>query len=71
MPDKNKKLVKELSRRGVLRALAAYIVIVWLLAQGLVDLFPAVGLPEWTIRRFLVAAVAGTPLVAFLAGGMI
>ncbi len=67
MPDKNKKLVKELSRRGVLRALAAYIVIVWLLAQGLVDLFPAVGLPEWTIRLFLVAAVAGTPLVAFLA----
>jgi hypothetical protein len=67
MPEKQQKLVKELNRRGVLRALAAYIVIVWLLAQGLVDLFPAVGLPEWAIRVFLAVAVAGTPLVAFLA----
>jgi hypothetical protein len=67
MPDKKHKLVGELNRRGVFRTLAAYIVIVWLLAQGLVDLFPAVGLPDWTIRVFLAAAVAGTPLVAFLA----
>ena len=67
MPDKKHKLVSELNRRGVYRTLAAYIVIVWLLAQGLVDLFPAVGLPEWTIRLFLAAAVAGAPLVAFLA----
>lgn len=67
MPDKKHKLVAELNRRGVLRTLAAYIVIVWLLAQGLVDLFPAVGLPDWTIRLFLAAAVAGAPLVAFLA----
>jgi len=67
MPEKKQKLVKELHRRGVLRALAAYIVIVWLLAQGLVDLFPAVGLPEWAIRLFLVTAVAASPLVTFLA----
>jgi hypothetical protein len=67
MPDRKHKLVGELNRRGVVRTLAAYIVIVWLLAQGLVDLFPAVGLPEWAIRVFLAAAVAGTPLVAFLA----
>ena len=67
MPDKKKKLVKELSRRRVIRTLAAYVVIVWLLAQGLVDLFPAVGLPDWSIRLFLATAVAATPLVAFLA----
>ena len=67
MPGKKRKLVRELSRRGVIRALAAYIVIVWLLAQGLVDLLPAVGLPEWAIRLFLATAVAATPLVAFLA----
>ena len=62
-----KKLARELVRRGVLRALGAYIVIVWLLAQGLVDLFPAMGLPEWSIRVFLAIAVTGTPVVAVLA----
>ena len=62
-----KKLASELVRRGVLRALGAYIVIVWLLAQGLVDLFPAIGLPEWSIRVFLAIAVTATPVVAVLA----
>lgn len=62
-----KSLVKELVRRGVLRALGAYAVIVWLLAQGLVDLFPAIGFPEWSIRVFLGVATGATPLVAFLA----
>lgn len=61
------KLFKELNRRGVLRALAAYIALIWLLAQGVVDLFPAIGLPEWTIRAFLVCSVAGTPVIGFLA----
>ena len=67
MPDKNKKLVRELNRRGVFRALVAYAVIVWLAATGLVDLFPAVGFPDWSIRVFLATVVAATPLVAFLA----
>lgn len=61
------KLARELVRRGVLRALGAYIVIVWLLAQGLVDLFPAIGLPEWSIRVFLALAITGTPIVVVLA----
>ena len=67
MPEKKKKLVKELNRRGVIRAVAAYAFLVWLAATGLVDLFPAVGFPDWSIRVFLVAAVLATPLVAFLA----
>ena len=67
MPGKNPKLMSELRRRGVIQALAAYFIIVWLLAQGLVDLLPAVGLPEWAIRVFLATAVVATPLVAFLA----
>lgn len=60
-------LVKELVRRGVFRALGAYVVIVWLLAQGLVDLLPAIGMPEWSIRVFLGVAIGSTPLVALLA----
>ena len=67
MPDKNKKLVEELNRRGVIRAVLAYALLIWLAATGLVDLFPAVGFPDWSIRAFLAAAVVATPLVAFLA----
>lgn len=67
MPEKNKKLVQELNRRGVIRAVIAYGLVVWLAATGLVDLFPAVGLPDWSIRAFLATSVAATPLVAFLA----
>lgn len=67
MPENNKKLVTELNRRGVIRALIAYAVFVWLAATGLVDLFPAVGFPEWSIRVFLAGALFATPLVAFLA----
>jgi hypothetical protein len=67
MPEKNKKLVQELNRRGVFRALVAYAVVIWLAATGLVDLFPAVGFPDWSIRLFLGTALAATPLVAFLA----
>jgi pSer/pThr/pTyr-binding forkhead associated (FHA) protein len=67
MPENNKKLVQELNRRGVIRALVAYAVVIWLAATGLVDLFPAVGFPDWSIRLFLATAVAATPLVAFLA----
>jgi hypothetical protein len=57
----------ELVRRGVLRALGAYGVAIWLLAQGLVDLLPAVGLPEWSIQAFLFVSAAATPLVCIVA----
>lgn len=67
MAEKKNRLMKELKRRGVIQALAAYTVIVWVLAEGLVDLLPAIGFPDWTIRLFLLGGVAGTPLVAFLA----
>lgn len=67
MPKMIKKLAAELTRRSVLRALGAYGIAVWLLAQGLVDLLPAIGLPEWAIRVFLVVAVGFTPVVAVIA----
>ena len=54
-------------RRGVLRALGAYVFVVWALAVGLVDLLPAVGFPDWAIRAFLATAIAATPVVGFVA----
>ncbi|MEO7052788.1 MAG: tetratricopeptide repeat protein [Rhodanobacter sp.] len=51
----------ELKRRNVLRAAAIYAAAVWALAQGISQLGPSVGLPDWTTRWFLVAAIIGFP----------
>ena len=61
-----KALAKELIRRGVLRALGAYVAILWLSAQGVVDVFPALGLPEWTVKGFLIIGIAGIPVIAIV-----
>jgi TolB-like protein/thioredoxin-like negative regulator of GroEL len=51
----------ELKRRNVLRAGAFYTAAVWALAQGIAQLSPAIGLPDWVTRWFLVAAIIGFP----------
>ncbi len=59
-------LFAELQRRNVFRAGAFYIAATWALAQGIAQLGPAIGLPDWTTRWFLVAAVIGFPFwIAF------
>ncbi len=61
------ELYGELSRRRVIRTTGIYVVGVWLLAQGAADLFPAFGLPDWTVRAFVIGGVLGLPLVIVLA----
>jgi TolB-like protein/Tfp pilus assembly protein PilF len=59
-------LFAELRRRNVFRAGAFYVAATWALAQGISQLGPAIGLPDWTTRWFLIAAVIGFPLwIAF------
>ena len=58
--------VAELFRRKVVRLLGAYVVILWLLAQGLADLFPAFGFPDWSLRVFILAGLAVIPLLAWV-----
>src|SRR5262245_10660938 len=56
----------ELSRRNVIRATILYLGAVWALAQGISQLGPSVGAPEWATRWFLVAAGIGFPFwIAF------
>ena len=55
------KFVAELRRRNVLRAGVLYIGAVWALAQGIAQLSPVVGTPDWVARWFLVAAAIGFP----------
>ena len=60
-------LFGELRRRNVLRAGVLYIGAAWALAQGLAQLTPVVGAPQWITRGFLVAAAFGFPLwIAFV-----
>lgn len=59
-------LFTELKRRNVLRAGLLYTGAVWALAQGIAQLGPSVGAPEWITRWFLVAAAIGFPFwIAF------
>ncbi|MFI4970684.1 MAG: hypothetical protein ACHP7D_10805, partial [Lysobacterales bacterium] len=51
----------ELKRRNVLRAAVLYAGAVWALAQGIAQLGPSVGAPDWVTRWFLIAAVIGFP----------
>jgi TolB-like protein/Tfp pilus assembly protein PilF len=51
----------ELKRRNVLRAGVLYIGAIWALAQGISQLGPSLGLPDWATRWFLVAGVVGFP----------
>jgi len=58
--------IAELKRRNVLRAAAFYLAAVWALAQGIAQLGPSFGMPEWGTRWFVIAAVIGFPFwIAF------
>lgn len=59
-------LFAELKRRNVWRAAVVYAAGVWAFGQGLSQFSPALGLPDWTTRWFLVAACIGFPFwIAF------
>ncbi|HZX89030.1 MAG TPA: hypothetical protein VFE67_00190, partial [Rudaea sp.] len=61
-----RSLFSELRRRNVFRAAVLYIGAVWALTQGIAQLTPVVGAPEWAARWFLVAAIIGFPFwIAF------
>ena len=61
-----RNFLAELKRRNVIRPAILYLGAVWALAQGISQLGPSVGAPEWATRWFLVAAGIGFPFwVAF------
>src|SRR5882757_2884738 len=51
-----RSLFAEMRRRNVIRAALLYIGAVWAFGQGLSQFSPAIGLPDWATRWFLVAA---------------
>ena len=59
-------LFAELRRRNVFRAGAFYAAAVWALAQGISQLGPAFGMPDWGTRWFVIACAIGFPFwIAF------
>jgi TolB-like protein/Flp pilus assembly protein TadD len=62
----SRKIFAELKRRNVIRAVILYVGAAWALAQGISQLGPSIGTPEWATRWFLVAAGIGFPFwIAF------
>lgn len=58
--------VTELFRRKVVRLVGAYIVIFWALAQGYAQLYEVFGLPDWTVRAFVILGIVLAPVFAYV-----
>ncbi len=58
---------RELRRRRLARICGAYVFIAWLAVQIADILFPALFLPEWSVRLVLVVAIIGLPCALVLA----
>ncbi|MGD8322956.1 MAG: FHA domain-containing protein [Gammaproteobacteria bacterium] len=56
---------KELLRRKVVRILGAYLIALWVLAQGFASLFPVLGIPNWVLLGLIVIGIAAIPVIAF------
>jgi len=60
-------LVTELRRRQVFRAAAWYAAAAWIAVQVASTVIPQFGLPDWSVRAVIVAAVLGLPIALALA----
>lgn len=63
---KPRQFARELSRRKVVRVAMLYGVVAWVLIQLADVIFPALALPDWTIRLFVILAIMGLPLALLL-----
>lgn len=62
-----RELLAEARRRRVFRTAGVYLVAVWGISQGAVELAPLFGAPDWALRAGLIAALALLPVVVVLA----
>src|SRR5438067_828641 len=57
----------ELKRRNVYKVVVAYAVAGWALAQGIAQVFPVFGVPNWIIQLVVLLIVVGFPIALVLA----
>ena len=58
---------QELKRRKVIRVAVAYAVVAWVLVEVASVLFPALLLPDWSVRLLIAFALVGFPVAVVLA----
>lgn len=58
--------LRELRDRRVVGACAVYAVAIWLVFQVVELVFPALGLPEWTVTCVIAIGILGFPVVAIM-----
>ncbi len=63
----NMSFIAELKRRNVFQVGTAYVVMAWLLAQGVDVFLDNFGAPAWVIKTVLLLLVAGFPVALFFA----
>ncbi len=57
----------ELRRRRVIKTTVAYVISAWLVVEMSATVFPALLLPEWTVRIVVASAILALPIVIILA----
>lgn len=62
----NDSFFQELLKRKVIRGIALYVVVAWLIMQAAEIVLPAFDLPNWTLRVVIISLVAGLPIAALL-----
>ena len=59
--------INELKRRNVFKVGGAYVVMAWLIAQGVDVFLESFGTPDWVIKTLLFLLVASLPIALFFA----
>src|SRR5437773_982814 len=62
-----KEFFGEAKRRNVYKVAVAYVVAGWALAQGIAQVFPVFGVPNWIIQLIVLVIVIGFPIALVLA----
>ena len=57
----------ELKRRNVFRMGIAYVVVAWVVLQGIDFALDIISAPNWVMQVFLIAGIAGLPIVLIIA----
>src|SRR3954447_12943319 len=57
----------ELKRRNVYKVAVAYAIGGWALAQGIAQVFPVFGVPNWIVQLIVLLIVIGFPIALVLA----
>jgi TolB-like protein/Tfp pilus assembly protein PilF len=63
----SKTFFGELKRRNVYKVAVAYAVAGWALAQGIAQVFPVFGIPNWVVQLIVLLIVIGFPIALVLA----